>query len=647
MFAVPISLVSMLATAAPAPASRAMSDAQVTAALQAHVDSLAGADAFSGAILFARGDQVLLRKAYGFASQAEKRPNRPDTKFNIGSINKQFTHVAIAQLAAAGKLGLGDTISRYLPDYPIDKGGKITIQELLDHRAGTGRMFGDRMVEARDRLRTIRDYMDVVRDEPLLFEPGTRQEYSNTGYVLLGAIIERVSGQSYYDFVREHVYRPAGMKSTDSYARDESVPNLAIGYTRPPDAASDAPRQSNQDFLPMRGSSAGGGYSTVDDLERFADALRAGRLGLPPVQGMGFAGGTMGVNAMVEIAGPYTVIALANYDPPAAEQVTMWTRDLLVHAGAIPPIKGGQEVGGPPLHQTFIRGGPGGPGEMQRPHGPQRTALPATPVVVPMAQAGHLPLVQVTLNGRGPFRFAIDTGAAGSLRVDSTLMARLGLEPIGEVQAGDPSGRNRRSMPLVQVDSLSIGGARFGGLVAAVRSYNEPMAGRDSIDGIIGFGLFEHCLFTLDYPAHLLRIERGTLPEANGRDILEFDASRGIPNVALDVDGHTLPADVDAGSMGGFMLPDSLMSQLHLASEPRVVGRARTVSNTFEIRAADLSGTIALGGLRFEHPTVTFQPVMGGANVGSRVLSELRITFDQQSRRVKLERAAAGAANPR
>src|SRR5262249_21240234 len=162
----------------------------------------------------------------------------------------------------------------------------------------------------------------------------------------------------------------------------------------------------------------------------------------------------------------------------------------------------------------------------------------------------------------------------GTLRADSTLVAKLGLRTVGQVRGGDPSGRNARMMDLVEVGNLQIGGARFEGLTAAVRDYNERRMG-DPVDGILGFALFADCLLTLDYPGNRVKIERGALPAANGRDVLALDVSRGIPSVKLQVDSLSMDADVDAGSMGGFSLPASYAARLPLAGPPRVVGRAR------------------------------------------------------------------------
>jgi len=139
---------------------------------------------------------------------------------------------------------------------------------------------------------------------------------------VLGAVIERVSGASYYDYVREHIFRPAGMTATDSYAKDSLPPNTALGYTRGgPGESTQGPLRPNLDLLPGRGSAAGGGYSTAPDLLRFALAMQAGRIAGAPRQAMGIGGGAPGINALLEagMPGGYTLVILANLDPPAAE----------------------------------------------------------------------------------------------------------------------------------------------------------------------------------------------------------------------------------------------------------------------------------------------------------------------------------------
>jgi CubicO group peptidase (beta-lactamase class C family) len=256
-----------------------------------------------------------------------------DTRFNLGSINKAFTAMAIRQLARAGKLALTDTLIRHLPDYPNrESAERVTIAQLLDHSSGIGGdIFAAPAGGSRDDLRRTADFLALVAHQSLEFEPGSRRQYSNAGYVVLGAVIERVSGMSYYDYVRANVFEPAGMTASDWYAKDSLPPNTAVGYTRGgPGGPAQGPLRRNTDLLPGRGSSAGGGYSTAGDLLRFARAVREGRISGAPPGGMGIAGGAPGINAVLEtdIAG-YDLVVLTNLDPPAAQDVARQVRTWL------------------------------------------------------------------------------------------------------------------------------------------------------------------------------------------------------------------------------------------------------------------------------------------------------------------------------
>ncbi len=213
------------------------------------VDSLAAAQQFSGVVLIARGGSPVVEKAYGTGNNIE-------TAFNLGSINKLFTQIAIRQLAAQGKINLDSTLGRYWPDYPNVGARRATIRQMLDHRSGIGGdIFAAPAGKTRHDVRSLADYFGLFARDSLEFAPGARQEYSNAGYIVLGLLIERLSGQSYYDYVRTHIYEPAGMTRTAPYPIDSLPPNTAIGYTK------DGSR--NTDLLPGRGSSAGGGYSTA------------------------------------------------------------------------------------------------------------------------------------------------------------------------------------------------------------------------------------------------------------------------------------------------------------------------------------------------------------------------------------------------
>ncbi len=324
------------------------SDAAAAAQAGADLRRRTEADEFSGVVLAAKDGKPFFFEPYGLADRDLGVPNRRDTKFNIGSINKVFTQVAIAQLASQGKLALSDTVRKHLPDYPSPAADRITIQELVTMSSGLGDFFGDKYAATpKSKLRSLSDYLPLFADQPLLFEPGTSRRYSNAGYVVLGLIIEKATGETYYDYVREHVFRPAGMKNTDAYPQDAIVSNRAVGYTRDRDDGGDGapgPLHTNVYALPARSSSAGGGYSTAEDLLAFDAAMRADKLlpaawtdwfygdkASPPAAGPsrkrsgagGWAGGTAGVNAVLEtdLDTGYTVVVLSNLDPPSAESV--------------------------------------------------------------------------------------------------------------------------------------------------------------------------------------------------------------------------------------------------------------------------------------------------------------------------------------
>jgi len=299
-------------------------------ALEKFLGEMVARDLFSGTVLVSRGNETVLFKSFGLADKAQGIANANDTKYNIGSINKIFTKVALLQLRAEGKIDFSKTLRTYLPDYASPIADRITIQQLIDMSSGMGDFFGPKFDAAsRDGIRTLQDYVPFFIDRPLEFEPGQGRRYSNAGYIVLGLVIEKLSGMSYYDYVRTRIYEPAGMKDSDSYPVDAIVARRATGYMGPKH------ERSNIYELPARGSSAGGGYSTAEDLVRFLRALpkllsREDYLrfiGDPPAVGWG--GGTGGVNAAVEAEGEYTIVVLSNYDPPAAEHVAMNARRAL------------------------------------------------------------------------------------------------------------------------------------------------------------------------------------------------------------------------------------------------------------------------------------------------------------------------------
>ncbi len=306
-------------------------DEDLAAGVGRFLEAATKADEFSGVVLIAKNFRVLFLEAYGWADRDKKIANLKNTKFNLGSINKNFTRAAILQLEKRGKLSLQDTIGKFLPDYPNRQAAqKVTVKHLLDMTSGIGDFFGPRYeATPKEKIKSIRDYLPLFADKPLEFEPGSKNKYSNGGYIVLGAILEKASGQDYYSYIRENIYKPCQMSDSDSYERDTAVPNLALGYTRR--GRKEGERVLNRATLPGRGSSAGGGYSTAEDLLKYVVALEAGKVFLPDIaNGLGIAGGAPGINATLDWdrRSGYVVIVLSNFDPPtaghAARQIISW-----------------------------------------------------------------------------------------------------------------------------------------------------------------------------------------------------------------------------------------------------------------------------------------------------------------------------------
>jgi CubicO group peptidase (beta-lactamase class C family) len=244
------------------------------------IQGLVARGEFSGVALVARGDEVAWEAAAGPANRESNTRNGTATKLNLGSMNKMFTAVSILQLVEMGELALDDTIAEHLPDYPNREVARsVTIHQLLTHTSGLGDTFTATFNADPHAYRSNADYLPLFVDEPLLFDPGSGWSYSNAGFVVLGLIVEQVSGQTYDTYVRDHVFEPAGMLDTAAYEVEETRPDLAIGYTTVDiEGRETGVVAANTDLLPGRGFAAGGGYSTVGDLLRFRTAILSHRL---------------------------------------------------------------------------------------------------------------------------------------------------------------------------------------------------------------------------------------------------------------------------------------------------------------------------------------------------------------------------------
>lgn len=308
--------------------------------VSAYLQSLTDSNRFSGVVLIAHEDRPVFFHAYGLAEKSKKVPNRLKTRFNVGSITKLFTAVAILQLSEQGKLRLEDPMGRFLPDFPTDIKDRVKIIHLLKMESG----YGDYLMlpeyhERRKELKNVSDLMAILRKMPLQFEPGSNRLYSNAGYAILGGIIEKASGQDYYDYILENVFKPATMLSSGFPRHDEARNDIAVGYTNDgPEGIRDY-TETNNSFFALRGSPAGGSYSSAEDILRFDMALRKNLLinpkhtalllnffddtqtELPPDSG--FAGGAPGISAvtLADYESKINIIVLSNYDEPLAETI--------------------------------------------------------------------------------------------------------------------------------------------------------------------------------------------------------------------------------------------------------------------------------------------------------------------------------------
>lgn len=312
-----------------------MTDAQIGAALDPWLAGLQRDGVFNGALLVARNGQEIYARAYGERDITTHAALTADDRFALASIGKAFTHVAIAQLIQQGRLSPETTIADVLPDYPGDVSRTATVRQLLTHEGGVADIFGPAFrALPKETLTNNHAYYEFVSRQPPMFAPGAAQEYCNGCYVVLGEIIERISGQTYEAYVAEHVFAPAGM-TRSAFLRHDQLPEDAARYIGHP-MGPGTPAQDVSRFHGVAGSAAGNAYSTLRDMLAFDNALRGHRLLNPqftaqvlrgePETGratarVGFAGGGPGVNTLLFGNGAWTLIVLTNFEEPAGETI--------------------------------------------------------------------------------------------------------------------------------------------------------------------------------------------------------------------------------------------------------------------------------------------------------------------------------------
>jgi D-alanyl-D-alanine carboxypeptidase len=277
--------------------------AQAFDSIRTEIKRLGDAGEFSGVVLVRKGGKTVLHEAYGLASIEYKAPNKVDTRFNLASVGKMFTAVAIGQLVEHGKLKWTDTLAKVLPDYPNKaQAGRITIHQLLTHTSGMGLYWENLFKGNWTAVRTAQELVPFFLNDTLVFAPGSGWFYSNTGFAVLALVIEKVSGEDYFAYLQKHIFDPLGMKNTDYASLDEDIPNKATGYFR---EGPNAPLKNNLFTHTVKGGGAGGGWASSSDLAVFAEAYMAGKLfskatlaemtkahaALPPPPGGGGGGG--------------------------------------------------------------------------------------------------------------------------------------------------------------------------------------------------------------------------------------------------------------------------------------------------------------------------------------------------------------------
>jgi predicted aspartyl protease len=260
--------------------------------------------------------------------------------------------------------------------------------------------------------------------------------------------------------------------------------------------------------------------------------------------------------------------------------------------------------------------------------------LPAQGVThsVPIDVIHGKPFVKVTINGKGPFRFVIDTGTGGEAFVSAELAEQLGLPATGQARLSDPSRQGGQRVPMVAIQSLNVAGVEFTGVKAAVHSLSDD---EGDCQGLLGFVLFRNYLLTLDFPNRRMMLATGSLAPDGERSVLPFRMPDGVPIVPMRIGGMKVDAQIDSGG-SGLSLPEQISSHLKFSAGPVAFSNGQSLSTRFQIKAAMLATDVHLGGYTFSRPFVEINPAFPLANFGSCPMQSFAMTFDQKNGLVRL-----------
>jgi predicted aspartyl protease len=290
----------------------------------------------------------------------------------------------------------------------------------------------------------------------------------------------------------------------------------------------------------------------------------------------------------------------------------------------------------------LVAGHPGGTAAGAHPGatGPQvkRTIVPAA-TDTPLELAGNHPVIQVMIDGKGPYRFLVDTGASHSV-IDSSLAEELGLKSRGEMRMGDPMNPDAIVAQQVELPSLEIGGAKFEGVFAASWNQSKMFPAADPPRGVVGFSVFKDVLVTFDYADRKFAIAPGSLPAVDGKKVIPFTMPDGIPQFEIAVGGVRMQAHLDTGSGGFFSLPKAMRDSVRFQGPLVEVGHGHTVNSEFAILGGTLDGSLQIAGFAYDHPFIETTDVLPMPNLGSKALTPFALTFDQRAHTMRFDAKA-------
>ena len=663
---------------------------------EACIRQKADEEAFSGVVSAVERGRSLATVARGELAGQLSPPITPTSRFNIGSASKMFTAVAIGQLIDAGKVRLDDTVGKYVAGL-TPEGDAVTIRQLLTHTAGLSNFFNPDNFEAIEKARSASDLLPMIAHEKPKFTPGDHFEYSNSGFALLGIVIERVSGHDYGHYLLQHVFGPAGM--TNSGVDPEPIASLAIGMTSidpgtaslpgggapsgspilvapDPGAGSErgriapampvmghgehtAPAAAGAPLHPapgaaVHGTSAGGVFSTAVDLQKFMAALLANQLtkpettvalttlkvtprGNPPGSGYGYGFGIRqdrGRQWVGHSGGTLGANSEIFVDTSSGVSVAVITnRDPPSATRMFSYIK--DLLAESTISETCDSTvtAPGGAMIMEG-SAPPPHAVTGDETTLPITMLSGLPTIKVAINGKGPFMLALDTGAPGGPHLTSRLAGFLGLAASSEMTVSDPSARNPMRATAYPLESVEFGAVTARGWMSSVDGMRPKK--NDAVDGVVGLDAFAGYIAAIDYPNGSFRLRRGALPAADGKSIFSYKGQMA-PTVPLRLEGRIIAAHIDTGNtVAGIIVPDDFALGMKRKSEAKRSGTAQTIGNTVRMFSVPIYGVARVGEVRLTASSVGFPSIIPIANIGSPALSKIVVEVDPANQRVRL-----------